>query len=258
MIYLHKILPLVVSPLALILFLLVIGLYKKWRSATIFAIVLLYLISMPIFSKGLLRLVENNLVRLQPSDMQKVDAIVVLSGMLTWVPARSGLIQEWGDPDRFWGGVELMQADKAPLLMFTGGKLPWELGQGNEGEFLKKYAQLLNVPGNKIIVTADVQNTEQEADAVRHILKNQQNIILVTSAFHMTRAKSLFELKGFNVFAYPVDFRASEQSNTVMSFLPNAGGIGQTDVAVRELMGIGFYKLKAQISSLFPTDIIKR
>ena len=233
-----------------------IGLYKNNKKLIAGGIFLLYLASMPIVGAEFLRLIETKSVRLDPSDMPKADAIVVLSGMLTWVPAKNGLVQEWSDPDRFWGGVELINADKAPLLIFTGGKLPWELGEGNEGDYLKKYAQLLNVPEQKIIVTQDVQNTEQEAVAVREILKSRREIILVTSAFHMARAKETFESKGFNVAAYPVDFRVSDRAITLMGFLPHAASLGQTDLAIRELAGRAFYKLKALITTNQATDII--
>lgn len=258
MIYLHKLLPLLISPIVFILVLLIIGLYKNNKKLITGGIVLLYFLSMPVVGSGLLRLIETKSVRLEPSDIPNADAIVVLSGMLTWVPAKNGLVQEWADPDRFWGGIELIKADKAPSLIFTGGKLPWESGIGNEGDYLKEYALLLNVPEKKIIVTSEVQNTEQEAAAVSEILKNHRNIILVTSAFHMARAKANFERQGFKVVAYPVDFRVTEGTIRPMDFLPHASSLGQTDLAIRELAGRGFYKIKELITGSKVRDIIKQ
>jgi uncharacterized SAM-binding protein YcdF (DUF218 family) len=258
MIYMHKVLPLIISPIFLILALLITGLFKNNKKIIVGGILLLCIMSLPIIGGGLLRLVESKSVRLEPNDMPKADAVVVLSGMLTWVPAKNGLIQEWGDPDRFWGGIELIKAEKAPLLIFTGGKLPWETGQGNEGDYLKKYAQLLGVPAQNIIVTPDVQNTEQEASAVSEILKSRRDIILVTSAFHMARAKANFERKGFRVAEYPVDFRVGEGDINLMDFLPHASSLGQTDLAIRELAGRAFYKIKALIIGNKPRDIIEQ
>jgi len=124
MIYLHKVLPLIISPLVVILALLIIGLYKNNKKLITGGIVLLYIVSMPILGGELLRMAEVNSVRLEPGDMPKADAIVVLSGMLTWVRSKNELIQEWGDPDRFWGGIELINAEKAPLLIFSGRQTP--------------------------------------------------------------------------------------------------------------------------------------
>jgi uncharacterized SAM-binding protein YcdF (DUF218 family) len=245
MIYLHKILPLFISPLVIILGLLTFGIIKKRSSLLITAVLFMYVCSMPIVSGALFRILEFGEVRLEPQDAPQADAIVVLSGMLVWVPSKRGLVQEWGDPDRFFAGVELAATEHAQKLVFTGGRLPWELSPETEGYQLKKHAQRLNVPENKIIVTSEVQNTEQEAAAVKELLKESNNIILVTSAFHMKRAKHLFENAGLNVFPYPVDFRATSNALTPMDFLPDAGALGQTDTAIHEIAGIIFYKLES-------------
>lgn len=244
MIYLHKLLPLVISPLVIVMGLLTIGIIKKNTLFLIAAVLLIYVSSMPIVSSTLFRFLESGEVRLEPQDTPQADAIVVLSGMLVWVQSKRGLVQEWNDPDRFFAGVELATLSHAPKLIFTGGRLPWESGLETEGHQLKKYAQRLNIPENKIFVTEEVQNTEQEAFAVNKLLKNSKNIILVTSAFHMKRAKALFENAGLTVFPYPVDFRVATCTLTLMDFLPNAGALSQTDAAVHEFAGIVFYKLK--------------
>lgn len=244
MIYLHKLLPLVISPLIIIMGLLTIGIIKKHTLILIAAVLLIYVSSIPIVSSALFRVLESGEERLEPQDTPQADAIVVLSGMLVWVQSKRGLVQEWSDPDRFFAGVELASADNAPKLIFTGGRLPWESSLETEGHQLKKYAQRLNIPANRIIVTPEVQNTEQEAAAVKDILKGSKNIILVTSAFHMKRANALFKNAGLSVFSYPVDFRVATSTLTLMDFLPNAGALSQTDTAIREFAGIMFYKLK--------------
>ena len=47
---------------------------------------------------------------------------------------------EWGDTDRFIGGIALFNADKAQKLAFTGGKILWDKAKKIEGEELKEYA----------------------------------------------------------------------------------------------------------------------
>lgn len=230
-----------------------VGLFKKRFAYVAVAAVLLYAGSMPIVSEALFRQIESGEVKLTPQDVPQADAIVVLGGMLTWVPSKQGLVTEWGDPDRFFAGVDLMTAGRAPTLIFTGGKFPWDMGLEAEGHVLKKYALRMGIPADKIWVTADVQNTEQEAREVSKLLNapngERKKIILVTSAFHMTRAEILFAKAGVEIFQYPVDFKSSQTALTPMSLLPNVSALATTDAAIRESLGIVFYKLKLAFTS---------
>ena len=54
-------------------------------------------------------------------DMDVADSIVVLSGMIVPIKTKQGIAYEWGDPDRFFGGIELIKAGKAKNIIFTGG-----------------------------------------------------------------------------------------------------------------------------------------
>jgi uncharacterized SAM-binding protein YcdF (DUF218 family) len=248
LIYLHKILPLLISPIVVVLVLMFFGLFKKRFAYIAVAAVLLYVGSMPIVSDTLFRQIESDEIKLTPQDAPQSEAIVVLGGMLVWVLSKQGIVPEWGDPDRFFAGVDLMTAQRAPVLIFSGGKVPWDLGPEAEGHVLKRHAQRMNIPVEKIWVTPDVQNTEQEAREVSKLLfapnGERKKIILVTSAFHMKRAKMLFTKAGLDVFAYPVDFKSQQTALTPMSFLPQISALGTTDAAIREWLGVVFYHLK--------------
>ena len=74
---------------------------------------------------------------------------------------------EWGDSDRFFGGIALYKAGKAQKLVFTGGIMPWDKAKKTEGEVLKEYAISIGIPNEKIFVSKDVENTADEAVAVR-------------------------------------------------------------------------------------------
>ena len=47
-----------------------------------------------------------------------------------------------------------------------------------------------------------MENTADEAVAVKELISPSKKIILVTSAYHMYRAKRLFEKQGFIVFPF--------------------------------------------------------
>ncbi|MEZ7971218.1 MAG: hypothetical protein QMB83_03275, partial [Cyclobacteriaceae bacterium] len=67
----------------IVILLIVIGLYKKRNSFIYFAIALFYIVSTPIFSDAFFKLVEGGQSRKSIVSIEKADAIVVLSGMLS-------------------------------------------------------------------------------------------------------------------------------------------------------------------------------
>ena len=85
--------------------------------------------------------------------------------------------------------------------------MPWDKAIKTEGAVLKEYAISNGIPIEKIFVTKDVGNTADEAVAVKELISPSKRIILVTSAYHMYRAKKLFEKQGFEVISYKVDYK---------------------------------------------------
>lgn len=238
MIYLHKILPTFVHPIMLVLILM--GLIKK--KLIYIAIGVLYILSTPIFSNNFFKLFEGNEYRKPISTIDSADAIVVLSGMLEINEVGDSTYIEWGDPDRFFGGIALFKAGKSQKLVFTGGKMPWVKAKKTEGNVLKEYAISNGIPSEKIFVTKDVENTADEAVAVKGLISPSKRIILVTSAYHIYRAKRLFEKQGFIVIPYKVDYKSERNAEmSIINFLPSADNLKTTETAVREIIGRLFY-----------------
>ncbi len=244
MIYLHKILPIFVLPILLVIIVILIGLIKNKKKLIYIAIGLLYILSTPIFSNNFFKLVEGSEYRKPISAIDSADAIVVLSGMLEINEVGDSTYIEWGDPDRFFGGIALFKAGKTQKLVFTGGKMPWDKAKKTEGEVLKEYAISNGIPYEKIFVTKDVENTADEAVAVKELISPSNRIILVTSAYHMYRAKRLFEKQGFIVIPYKIDYKSERnKETTLLDFLPRADYLKITETGIRELIGRLFYIL---------------
>jgi uncharacterized SAM-binding protein YcdF (DUF218 family) len=244
MIYVHKILPLLVSPLGLAFFMLLLALVVRRRWPVLGAIVVLYAFSTQWVADRLFAYVEGPGPKVSVQALPKADAVVVLSGMLS-TPAAVPNSYEWGGAaDRFFDGLAAYQAGKAPLLVFTAGKLPWERHASNEGARLVQKARQLGVPMPSIRLTAPVENTADEALEVAKVLGTKKRIILVTSAFHMPRAASLFQRQGFDVVRFAVDYRVEERQTTPMTFMPDADALDKSSDAIRELLGRAYYAIK--------------
>lgn len=241
MIYLHKILPALASPLGLCLLLVLIGLILNARRWVARGILVLIVCALPATSNILWRQLERGHELQDPAQAPTASAIVVLSGMLRAVPGGDDFAYEWSEAaDRYFAGVALALNMRAPKLIFTRGAQPWSAG-APEGEILYARARRDLVPEGMLDLTPAVENTAQEAQAVAEMLGRGSKIILVTSAFHMPRSEALFREAGLGVTPWPVDFRTSANKTTMMDFIPSAGGLSGTSAALREFLGRAYY-----------------
>ncbi len=241
MLFVNKILPLFLLPLGFSLLCLMVGVVLRKRLLFWYGVLVLWMFSMPVISNALMRFVEGAPRRMPVHELEKADAIVVLSGMLHQIDGAP--LGEWGDAvDRFEGGVDLFKAGKAPVLVFTRGQTPWHPYRVPEGELLAKRAVLLGVPQKSIRLTERVGNTAEEAVAAGTLLGGRKNIILVTSACHMPRALLLFEKEGFRVVPFRVDYQTDDMDQlTVLSYLPNGAALAESETALREMIGWVYY-----------------
>ena len=244
MIYLHKILPLIFSPLILIIILIVWGLIFGSKKIISIGIVVLIICSTPIISQKFIAYLESDHQLKKPSDVKSANAVVVLSGMLTTIKTESGYEYEFGGAvDRILAGIDLYKDAKAPILILTRGKLPWSLGKP-EGEYLKEFATEFGIPKENILLTDNVQNTDQEAKSIKKLLNQNNKIILVTSAFHMPRAKKVFKTANIKAMPFAVDFKNLSRRVTIMDFIPSANSFKETSNFAREIIGRLYYSLR--------------
>ena len=73
-------------------------------------------------------------------------------------------------------------------------------------------------------------------------------VVLVTSAFHMRRARQVFQQAGLTVEPFPVSFWSSDLGGfSVFWFLPSVNALSRTQTAIREWYGRAFYGLRGAI-----------
>lgn len=247
MLFLAKLLPIFVLPLGWVVILLVIGLVLRRWGPVLAALVLLYLCSMPYVGGRLFRLLETRYPEIALDSVEKADAIVSLGGIMgpPSTEGCGGCLTNVGEAnERLEAGIELWQRKKAPYLVFTGGRIPWARQAEVEGAALKRLAEARGVPADRIVVTGEVGNTDDEAHAVAAVMRARgwSKIILVTSAWHMPRAARLFRKAAVDFIPFPVDYQTNVRAPlTLLDFLPRAEALAKTESAMRELYGIGFY-----------------
>lgn len=239
------------SPLGVCVGCLIIFFFKKKIKYLYLVTLTLLIFSSSIISSSLWKFLEHPYKRLDLNAIKNVYGIVVLSGGGFHLPPGNSNIFEWNDPDRFNAGVDLYKSGKAKKLIFTGGSSPLIANTYLEGDLYTEQAILMGIPEKDILSTDRVFNTFQEAKAIKNILsmkkENYREIILVTSAYHMKRAKKIFEREGFIVSPYPVDFFSSKNFISIFSnpinWIPNARSFSRSSSAIREFIGQISYRV---------------
>ena len=169
----------------------------------------------------------------------KGDAIVVLGGGMG-VHEKCGASEMFGGADRVWIGSKLYNAGKAQKIICTGSEI--------ERATLPLLIDF-GVPREAVFWYDDARNTEEEARLIAKTLGGdgkKPKILLITSAWHMNRAKFLFEKAGVDVVPCPGDFEMSfisERPFSVKDFIPDAMALAQNSAAVREWVGIWAYRV---------------
>jgi uncharacterized SAM-binding protein YcdF (DUF218 family) len=246
MLFLNKLLPIFVLPLGWVVVLLLVAVVRKKRWPAIAALVVLYICSMPAVGYRLTRGLESRYPAIALDKVDKTDAIVPLGGIFG-ASVREGYLSNLTDAsERLDAGIELWQRRKADWLVFTGGRIPWAKQAEVEGALAKRAATARGVPAEKILVTGEVGNTRDEANALAALMRERgwAKIVLVTSAWHMPRAARLFRKAGVNFVPFPVDYQVNPNGSlTLLDFLPRAEGLRYTETALREWYGILFYGL---------------
>ncbi len=174
-------------------------------------------------------------------DIPQADAIVVLGGGIG-VHAECGAPEMYSAADRVWHGARLFKAGKSKRVVLSG-----PLVELSTVPVMSDFG----VPREAMIYFSEARNTEEEARFVREYLKDPASavaprILLVTSAWHMSRAKLLFERAGLEVVPAPADFELScalEAPMEIWDFLPSADAMARNSYAVKELIANVGYRL---------------
>ena len=245
MIYLHKLLPALVSPMAILAALLVLALLVRARWPRVLALALLLIVSSPLVAERAMRHLERGHPPIALDGVPPVDAIVVLGGMVRTVPRPDGgILHEFTDRvDRLEAGLALLALGKAERIVFTRGQAPWSVGRP-EGEHLRERAIARGVDPDRIALTGIARNTEEEAAAVAAMTGAGERVALVTSAFHMPRAVRVFEARGVDVVPVPVDYMSSAGRLKPTDLLPDGEAVMKVSLFVREMIGRAWYALR--------------
>ncbi|MHC2251456.1 uncharacterized SAM-binding protein YcdF (DUF218 family) [Bradyrhizobium embrapense] len=180
------------------------------------------------------------------------DGIIVLGGSID-----ADLSVAHGTPvvrtaaDRVIAAAALARRYPNARLVFTGGSANLISNDAREADYAAEMFESLGIAKSRLIIERRSRNTAENAEFSKTLVdpKPGERWLLVTSAYHMPRSVGLFRKAGFNVEAYPVDWRVGD----VMSFAALAiEGLSRTDLGAREWIGLVAYHLAGKTDDLLP------
>ena len=245
MIYLHKILPALASPIMALLVLAILSVFTKPRWIKAVTLLVFLLATNPILANRAIAWLERDFRPAPLATVGPLETVIVLSGMAKPIQTPKGeTFYEFNAAvDRIEAGLMLVQSGRADTLILTRGQLPWSVGEP-EGEFLRDVAIARGIYPARITLTDHAENTAQEARAIAALIAPGMTVGLVTFAFHMPRALQVFAAEGIDARPIAVDYRQNFNHITAMDFIPSAEALEDMSLFVRELIGQAYYALR--------------
>ena len=195
---------------------------------------------MPVTSHWLASQIEDKFPQVPIAAVPHAQAMVVLGGAVTPPMIGGTEVDLKAAADRVWYAARLFHADKAPLVLLSGGG-DLERQAFSEARAMAVFIQDLGVPTQAIALEETSRNTRENAAFSAALLKARgiDHILLVTSALHMPRALALFKAQGLQVTPSPTDFEASQDPPSgLLAWWPDAGALNSSALAMKELVGL--------------------
>lgn len=183
------------------------------------------------------------------------DGIIVLGGSFdTAVSAGRGVVALNEAGERLTAFAELARRYPDAKLVFTGGSGSIVFDRSTEADTASSLFAGLGLDETRFILEDQSRNTWQNAVFTKELVepKPGERWLLVTSAWHMPRAIGCFREIGFDVEAYPADFRTRGWNDLWRPFDTASEGLRRVDTAMREWVGLVAYRLTGRIPSLLP------
>ncbi len=149
--------------------------------------------------------------------------------------------------DRVTHSLQLWREGKIEQLLITGGDGAAGGSLPSEAVQLAELLSLMGMPDSVMIVEPKALNTYQNAVNAKAYLDSlglgeQEEVVLITSGFHMRRAKACFSKQGIMVLPFACDYR-TQPAGGIKGLFPDQEGLRRWTVLFREMFGLLVYKV---------------
>lgn len=252
-----KVLSLLIHPLSLGLLVLVLGgglsYYRRRYGLVVLGIgvLILWVPATPVFSDWIRGTLESRYSPAPVARAPQADAIVTLGGSVGAPTPPRVYPDLTGAADRVWHAARLYRAGKAPIVIASGGTLPWKNQQFLEAPAMQRLLASWGVPSDSILLESRSANTYENAQNTAALAAEHgiEQVLLVTSALHMRRALATFRSTDLRVHPEAIDYQVVNDERTLIDGAPSAGALAASTAAIREYVGYVVYRWRGWIGA---------
>ena len=231
------------------LILMIIFIPRRYKLVPALITVLLYCLSIQPVSNALLRPLEDAYPPLAGvndetnDDNNTIDAIVVLGGGTIQNSPDAGPGQDTLAASALKRAVYAfgLKDDFSAVYVFSGG-IVLDYDQEPEAITAGRLFAQLGLPSERLILETRSRNTWENARETAKL--GYQQVILVTSAYHLRRSVFCFERNGMTVIPAPTDYKCDRGRRLdFFSFMPAMESLNLSWLALHEYVGLFCYRL---------------
>jgi uncharacterized SAM-binding protein YcdF (DUF218 family) len=261
--YVSKTLWLLLTPSNFIILLVVLGivlLRTRWRVIGRWlaglGVMLLLVVGFSPLGIWLSVPLELRFEKRQTLQPDAIGGIIILGGVADerLSPVYGSDLEVNGAGERILTMIALANRFPGKPILFTGGTANVVRDAVEvEADTVRRRIAQYGVEPERILFENQSRNTHENAIFSKPIVPAiTKPWLLVTSAMHMPRAVGVFRHAGYDVIAYPVDYTTAGWDDVFRLPFAVSEGLGRTDGAIREWIGLFVYRLTGKTSTFFP------
>jgi uncharacterized SAM-binding protein YcdF (DUF218 family) len=156
--------------------------------------------------------------------------------------------------DRFIEAARLARLYPQSKILVSGGDGSFSGNYKGDADLSPAFFEAMGVESSRIIRETASRNTAENVGETKTLLETNHltDCLLITSAYHMPRAKALFDQVGVTTIPWASDYRSSGQVTLRLDFTQPSLNAALTSTAAREWGAILFSRLRGQADPLAP------
>ncbi len=220
--------------------------WRRRRAFGILALLILMPLSMDIVANRMRYALEH---AVSPTYRPEAtyDVVVLLGGVTDErVTAETGQPAFNENVERLTMTYRLLATHHARVAIVSGAAVNPALQEYSEARLLKNQLVEWGIEPSRVILEDRARNTYENAVYSKQLASEMRlgdEIVIVTSAFHMRRAIECFNAVGWKVDTMMVDYRARRaRAPDHASFLPRSSNFEDSSAVLRETFGLHVYR----------------